>query len=266
MLTILISYCICGVFVGLLAGMLGLGGGVIIVPLLNVMFAWQGFSEDIIQHMALGTSMASILFTSISSVRAHYMHGHVDWSIWKTISPGIIIGTFGGAMIASYIPTKELKIFFVVFLIIVGTQMLYKYKPKPSRHLPKPLWVSLIGSFVGVISSLVGIGGATMTVPFMTFCNVPIRQAIGTAAAIGFSIALAGSFGYIVSEVAHSEALPPWAIGYVYLPALVSLVIPSMLVAPLGARIASVLPTDRLKQFLGLFTYTMALHMLWTIW
>ena len=262
MVSLVAAYLIGGACVGILAGLLGLGGGVIIVPLLNMIFAWQGFPEGIIQHMALGTSMASIVFTSISSFMAHHRRGSVDWSIWKAISPGIVVGTFGGALLAGYLPSASLKIFFVVFLFVVGTQMLCNFKPKPSRHLPSRPRILAVGGGIGLLSSFAGIGGGTMSVPFMTFCNVPVRVAMGTSAAIGFSIALAGSFGYMFSEVS-GQTLPEWSIGFIYLPALAALVIPSVLTAPLGTRIAHALPVDTLKRFFGLFVYAMALRMLW---
>lgn len=264
MLSLVLVYLVSGAVVGVLAGLLGVGGGVIVVPLLNMIFAWQGFPDTIIQHMALGTSMASIVFTSMSSVYAHHRRQSVDWNVWRTITPGIVVGTLTGAFIAAVLPSTFLKIFFVVFLFIMGTQMLCNFKPKASRHIPGAWIVRSVGGGIGFISSFAGVGGGAMTVPFLAFCNMPLRTAVGTSAAVGFSIAVAGSLGYGLSNVA-GPAFSEWSLGLIYLPALVGLVIPSMLTASFGARIAHALPVDSLKRFFGIFVYLMALRMLWGV-
>lgn len=257
-------YLIGGAGIGILAGLLGVGGGIVIVPLLNAMYAWQGFPADQIQHLSLGTSMAAIIFTSISSFRAHNKRGAVRWDIWKTITPGILIGTFGGTWVAAGLSTHFLRAFFACFLVVVGTQMLLNIKPKASRDLPGHAGMVGVGGLIGLISSFVGIGGGTMSVPFMTWCNVPIRIAVGTSAAIGLPIAIAGTAGYLINGWSVS-GLPSGCLGYIYLPALVALVISSMLTAPLGVRLAHSLPVDKLKRFFGIFIYIMAARMLWTL-
>lgn len=261
MLTFLAAYAACGVVVGILAGLLGVGGGIIIVPMLNALLAWQNVSPELIQHMALGTSMASIMFTSVSSLRAHHQFGNVRWDIWKQITPGIVGGTLGGAFVAGVLSTTFLKGFFVAFLFVVGTQMLLNFKPKPTRQLPGPMGTSAVGVGIGLISSFAGIGGGSLSVPFMTMCNVDVKRAVGTSAAIGMPIAVAGAIGYVLSgwDAPH---LPAWSLGYIYLPALVGLVIPSMLTAPFGARIAHSVPAASLKRFFGIFIYVMAIKML----
>lgn len=264
MLTLLAVYVVAGAFVGVLAGLLGVGGGIVIVPLLNAVFAWQGYTPDVVQHLAVGTSLATIVFTSISSFRSHHKRGAVRWDIWTRITPGIVFGTLGGSFIAAGLSTEFLKIFFVAFLFLVGTQMLLDLKPKPSRQIPGKAGTCSVGLGIGLISSFVGIGGGTMSVPFMTACNVQVRDAVGTSAAIGLPIALSGAVGYVVSGWAAPD-LPAWSLGFVSLPALVGLVIPSMLTAPLGVRLAHSLPATKLKRFFGLFIYVMAIRMLYSI-
>lgn len=198
-------------------------------------------------HLALGTSMAAIVFTSISSLRAHHRHGVVRWSIVKTIAPGILVGTFLGAQLASMMPTRPLAIFFTVFMSYVAFQMLANIKPKPSRQLPGTMGMFLVGNGIGAISALVAIGGGSLSVPFMTWCNVNMHHAIGTSAAIGLPIAVAGTLGYLIGGFAAVD-LPAGSIGYIYLPALAAGVATSVLTAPFGAKAAHRLPVATLKK------------------
>ncbi|MEG2139945.1 MAG: sulfite exporter TauE/SafE family protein [Bilophila sp.] len=264
MLTSLAVYLIGGAVTGILAGLLGVGGGIVIVPLLNVLFAWQGFPADQIQHLSLGTSMAAIIFTSISSFMAHNRRGAVCWSIWRAVTPGILVGTFGGTWIAAGLSTGFLRGFFACFLVIVGTQMLLNMKPKPGRELPGGPQLAGVGGGIGLLSSFVGIGGGTISVPFMSWCNVPIHVAVGTSAAIGLPIALAGAAGYILNGWGV-VGLPAGSLGFVYLPALAGLVAASMLTAPLGVRLGHSLPVAKLKRIFGIFIYIMAARMIWTL-
>jgi uncharacterized membrane protein YfcA len=209
-------------------------------------------------HLALGTSMAAIVFTSISSLRAHHSHGAVLWPIVWAIAPGIVIGTFAGARFASLIPTRPLAIFFTVFMSYVASQMLANIKPKPSRQLPGSLGMFYVGSGIGVISALVAIGGGSLSVPFMTWCNVKMHHAIGTSAAIGLPIALAGTAGYLMGSTAATD-MPAGSYGYIYLPALAACVAMSMLTAPLGAKAAHSLPVATLKKiFAGVILLLLA--------
>lgn len=254
----IIGYLALGAVAGFFAGLLGVGGGAIMVPVLALMFAAQGFPEAHLMHLALGTSMAAIVFTSISSLRAHHGHGAVRWPIVKIIAPGILVGTFLGAQLASLIPTRPLAIFFTLFMSYVAFQMLANIKPKPSRQLPGPAGMFVVGSGIGAISALVAIGGGSLSVPFMSWCNVKMHDAIGTSAAIGFPIAVAGTLGYLVGGW-NAGDLPAWSFGYIYLPALVACVVVSMLTAPLGARAAHSLPVATLKKiFAGVILLLLA--------
>ncbi len=246
---------------GLLAGLLGVGGGLVIVPLLVVSFARQGLPAASLMHLALGTSMASIVFTSLSSLRAHDRRGAVDWSIVRRITPGILAGTFFGAWVASRLATDFLKWFFVCFLYLVAVQMLLDRKPRAAREIPGAAGTSAVGGAIGLVSSLVGIGGCSLSVPFMTWCNIPVHRAIGTSAAIGLPIAVAGSAGYVVNGIG-APGLPPHTLGYVSLPALAGLVVASMSTAPLGARLAHSLPVPRLKRVFALLLVVMGTRLL----
>lgn len=258
MTTWLVGYLVLGAVAGFFAGLLGVGGGAIMVPVLALMFAAQGFSDAHLMHLALGTSMAAIVFTSISSLRAHHQHGAVQWPIVRTITPGILLGTFAGAQLASIIPTRPLAIFFTVFMSYVAFQMLANIKPKPSRQLPGPVGMFAVGGGIGSVSALVAIGGGSLSVPFMTWCNVKMHHAIGTSAAIGLPIALAGTAGYLVGG-AGTIGLPTGSFGYIYLPALLACVAMSILTAPLGAKAAHKLPVATLKKiFAGVILLLLA--------
>jgi uncharacterized membrane protein YfcA len=252
------GYVALGAVAGFFAGLLGVGGGAIMVPVLALMFAAQGVPAEHLMHLALGTSMAAIVFTSISSLRAHHAHGAVQWPIVRSIAPGVLLGTFLGAQLASIVPTRPLAIFFVVFMSYVAFQMLANIKPQPSRQLPGNLGMFAVGNGIGVVSALVAIGGGSLSVPFMTWCNVKMHHAIGTSAAIGLPIAVAGTAGYLVGGWGASQ-LPAWSFGYIYLPALAGCVVASMLTAPLGARAAHRLPVATLKKiFAGVILLLLA--------
>lgn len=264
MLTSLLLYVVLGAFAGVLAGLLGIGGGLVIVPLLTFSFTWQGVPHEHILHMALGTSLATIIFTSLSSMRAHHGRGAVDWSAFWRVTPGILTGTFLGAWIAAQLPTNILKGFFGIFLYYVSYQMLLGKKPSASRDLPGATGMFGAGNVIGVVSSLVGIGGGTLSVPFLTWCNMAIHRAIGTAAAIGLPIAISGTLGYFVNGIGV-EGRPDWTFGYIYLPAMVGIVSMSVLTAPFGAKLAHSLPVATLKKFFALLLFVVGTRMLWSL-
>ncbi|HEX5802331.1 MAG TPA: sulfite exporter TauE/SafE family protein [Azospira sp.] len=258
------AYLLLGAFAGFMAGLLGVGGGAVMVPILTTIFLAEGFARSEVVHLALGTSMAAIVFTSISSLRAHHAHGAVLWKVVRGITPGILVGTFAATFVAARAPTTALALFFAAFMSYVAVQMLLNIKPKPHRELPGTLGMSAVGVGIGGISALVAIGGGTMSVPFMTWCNVKAQHAIGTSAAIGLPIALAGTAGYLVNGWGH-PGLPPATLGFIYLPALLLVVAVSMATAPLGAKLAHRLPVATLKRvFAGLLVLLVA-RMLWSV-
>lgn len=260
----LVIYLVVGAAVGFFAGLLGIGGGAIIVPALAWIFAVRGFPEAHLMHLAVGTSLACILFASLSSLRAHHSHQAVNWRIFRSIVPGILIGTFAGSLLADWVSTRVLKVFFAAFMVVMATQLSFGVKARPHRELPGRAGLTAAGGVIGALSSWVGIGGGAMAVQFMTWCNVRLHEAIGTAAAIGFPIALAGSLGYFVSGYAKPD-LPSYSLGYLYLPALAGITIVSVLTAPLGAKAAHALPVDKLKKVFGLFLYAVAAQMVWSL-
>lgn len=242
-----LTYPLLGAAVGFFAGLLGVGGGGIMVPMLTTLFMVQEFPREQVVHMALGTSMAAIVMTSVSSLRAHHAHGAVRWEVVRAITPGILLGTFGATFVAARVDTVPLAVFFVVFMGYVALQLLLNIKPKASRSLPGALGISAAGLGIGGVSALVAIGGGALSVPFMTWCNVKVQHAIGTSAAIGLPIALAGTIGYLVNGWS-APGTPPLSLGYIYLPALVLVSLVSTLMAPVGARLAHRLPVATLKK------------------
>ena len=249
-----------GAGAGFLAGLLGVGGGLVIVPVLLYLFAYIGVAAQIQPHLALGTSLASILFTSIFSFLSHHRHGAVDWGVFRAITPGIVTGALAGAWAAGYLPAQPLKVFFVVFLFFAATQMLLNLRPPPQRALPGRGGMFAAGNIIGAVSSWVGIGGGTLSVPFLAWCNVPVPRAIGTSAAIGFPIAAAGALGYALSGWGQAD-LPAASLGYLHLPALAGIAATSVLTAPLGARLTHRLPVARLKRIFALLLLILAIRM-----
>lgn len=257
-----LAFPLLGLFAGFIAGLFGVGGGLMLVPLLFMMFSAQGVAEAHLMHLALGTSMATIVFTSISSMRAHHGHGAVRWDIVRHMAPGLMLGTLGGTFIASGIPTRPLAILFTIIVYYASLQMTLGFTPKPSHRLPGSPGLFVAGGVIGCVSSLVSAGGGFMSVPFMLWCNVAIHQAVGTSSALGFPIAVAGAIGYILSGW-NAQGLPPWSLGYIYLPALAGVVVMSIATAPLGAKLAHRLPVKQLKRAFGGFLALLATKMLY---
>ena len=262
-LALFAAYGTLGLVVGFVAGLLGVGGGLIIVPVLILLLQAQGLALGIEPQVALATSLATILFTSLSSVRAHHRRGAVDWPLLRRITPGILAGTLAGALLAAQLSALLLKLFFVAFLFYAAFQMWLDFKPAPHRALPGRGGTTLAGGVIGAVSSWVGIGGGTLSVPFMLWHNVALHRAIATSAAIGFPIAVAGTAGYVLGGLGVAGR-PPASAGFVYLPALAGIVLGSVLTAPLGARAAHRMPVRALKRGFALLLFTLALRMVWT--
>jgi uncharacterized membrane protein YfcA len=262
----LVCLLLLGAGAGFAAGLLGIGGGMVLVPFLTMIFGWQGMSDDLIVHAAIATSMTSILFTSISSVRAHHAARAVIWRIALTMAPGLIVGGLlaGGAVFAA-LHTGWLSAFFAVFVLYSAYSMLRNTKPKPSRQMPGMVGTSAAGAGIGFISGLVGAGGGFLSVPFMIWCNVPLRNAVATSAALGFPIALANSTGYVISGL-REAGNTPGMLGYIYWPALLALVCTSVLTAPLGARAAHTLPVATVKRIFAYLLFALGIFMAYKAW
>jgi uncharacterized membrane protein YfcA len=256
-----LGYAAIGAIVGFLAGLLGIGGGAITVPLLVWLFGAQGLPRGQLLHLAVGTSMATILFTSVSSVRAHAARGAIRWDLAWRITPGILIGGLVGSALASVIPTVAFAAIFTVVIYAAATHMLLGTRPRATRQPPGPVGMFLAGFVISAFSAFAAIGGAFMTVPFMVWCNVPVLQAIGTAAVIGFPIALSGTVGFVATGL-QASGLPPHSLGFVFLPALAGIVAVSVLLAPAGAAVAHWLPTLWLRRIFALLFYAIATRML----
>jgi uncharacterized membrane protein YfcA len=247
----LAAYLGIGAVVGFFAGLLGIGGGIIIVSSLALMFAAHGFPASHVMHLAIGTSLAAIVFGSFSSFRTHDRHGAVDWGIVKRMTPGLLAGVFVGAIAARFVTTAFLKYFFLGFTFFVTAQMVLNLRPKPSRELPGNVALTSLAVAIGVCSSLFGGGAAAVGVPFLTWCNVSAHRAIGTVAAMGFPVAIAGAVGYVIAG--WDADLPPWSVGFVYLPAFIGISLMSMVTAPWGARLAHRLKGATLRRIFAVF-------------
>jgi uncharacterized membrane protein YfcA len=258
---LILELALIGTGTGFLAGLLGIGGGMIMVPFLTIILTHRGFPAEYTVKMAVATSLATIAFTSLSSVRAHHQRGAVLWPVVKVLAPGILVGSALGAQIAHVLPARMLGILFAIFVAFSATQMFLNRKPKPSRTLPGPLGTFAVGNVIGLLSSLVGAGGAFVSVPFMTWCNIRIHDAVGTSSALGFPIALAGTIGYIYAGMGLPD-MPAGSFGYLYLPGLLIISLASMLVAPLGARTAHRMDIQPLKKIFAVVLYCLAAYFL----
>ncbi|MFM2009047.1 MAG: hypothetical protein RIR02_997 [Pseudomonadota bacterium] len=260
--SLILIFIVMGIFSGFAAGLLGVGGGMLLVPFITMLLTYKEFNPELVVHMAIATSLATIMFTSLSSVRAHHQRGAVLWPVVKLFAPGILLGSWIGPWLGAQMNSSGLALFFAVFVGFSATQMLLDKKPSASRELPKNSGMLAAGSVIGVLSGLVGAGGGFISVPFMTWCNVKIHNAVATSAALGFPIALAGTLSNIYFGW-HEPNLPVGSLGYIYLPALFSVSIASVTTAPLGARTAHALPMKSLKKIFALVLYVLAFYMLY---
>lgn len=257
----ILLYMLLGSFVGFLAGLLGLGGGGIVVPVLTSFFIYQDMDKDNVVHLALGTAMACMIISSLSSVRAQALRGAVEWRAVKTMAPGIIAGSFVTTRLATELSSAYIAIFFSVFMAVVAVQMFLSWSPKPipgNTHFNKSFWV---GTGIGSVSALAAVGGGFLTVAFLTFRNMEIKKAIGTSAAIGLFIAIAGTLGYMINGWSTTSG-EPYTIGFIYLPAFFAISITSLLMAPYGVRWSHRLPALVLKKIFAVIAVALSIKML----
>ncbi len=258
----LLLYPLIGVFSGLLAGLLGVGGGIVMVPSLLLVFHLNDVDSPALMQIAVGTSLGAMVLSSLSSVRAHHQRGAVDWSLFRRMTPGIVLGTVLGSVLADRIDSQSLQGVFAVFLLLTSIHMLRapRQNQDPGGSLPGWKGLSAIATLVGALSALLGIGGGSMNVPFLSHCGIETRRAIASAAAIGLPIALFGAATFAATGTLRTD-LPAYSIGYLYLPALLGITVVAILTAPLGARLAHSWPTARLKRAFSAFLFIVALHM-----
>lgn len=262
MLDILAVCALFGSVAGVLAGLFGVGGGLVLVPFLVMLFDRQGFSPAYTMIMAVATSLATIIVTSLASIMAHQRHGSVIWGTVLRLAPGILVGGMLGAMIADDLPAETLRIIFAVFMLYVGIQMGLQLKPQADRRQPKTLLLSAAGMVIGALSAIIGIGGGTLTVPLLAKFNYPMRNAVAVSSACGLPIAISGTLGYALLGW-QKAGLPDGSFGYIYLPAFFGIIATSMLFAPLGAKLANKLPTQQLRRYFALLLLAVAVKLFW---
>jgi len=258
----MIVYCLAlGVIAGVLAGLFGIGGGIIIVPSLLVLFSWQGFEEHLVMVMAVATSLATIVVTSIASIHAHWRLGNIEWPIVQKMAPMVFIGAVIGAWVAHYISGQMLKVFFAFFLIYVGLNLLRSSVGGERRWRLIGMPYSIGGGIIGLLSSSLGIGGGTLTVPYLVYMQRPMPVAVGVSSACGLPIAVASSISYIVLGWGITESMSGF-LGYIYLPAFVGVIVTSVLFAPIGAKMATKLPVKRLQQCFSVLLLLVGIRLL----
>ena len=241
-----------GAYAGFMSGLLGVGGAIVVVPALTLAYTLQGVDPGEVARMAIATSLAGIAFTSLASMRAHAARGAVDADVVRRLAPGVAAGTFAGALVAARLPSVVLQGLFVVAAAAIALSMALDLAPSARRELPRAPGLALAGALIGGASSLVGFGGGVMTVPFLTWCNVPVHRAIGTSSAVGGVIALAGTAGFMVAGWG-APSLPGATLGYVHLPSLAAVVLVSVAAAPLGAQVAHRVDGGALRRVFALF-------------
>ncbi len=255
------AYLVLGVMSGMLAGLLGLGGGILIVPSLLLLFIWQGLPAEILMHLAVATSLFTIIFTSISSSYTHHKHHAVLWSQVFLLTPGIIIGAMLGAFLTDHMSSDFLRRLFGLFEILVACQIGFSIKPTAQRSLPGRNGMLIAGGGIGTLSTILGIGGGTLTVPFLTYCHIDIRKAVASSSACGFPIALTGTLMMIFTGQ-DAVSLLENNIGYVHWPAAILILITSILFASVGARLAHSMPVDYLRRIFAVVLFCIGLGML----
>ena len=254
-------YLLLGACAGVLAGLFGVGGGIIIVPVLVFSFKAQGFYPSVLTHLAIGTSLASIIFTSVNSVREHQRKGAVRWPIFIWLTVGILLGAGLGALTAEAISGPNLQKIIGVFALVIALQMIFELKPKASRTVPGKVGLTLAGSVIGWASAIFGIGGGSLTVPFLTWRSVPMQQAVATSSACGLPIALASALTFMLLGW-HDPRLPAHSLGFIYLPALLGVALTSMVFARFGARLAHRLSARLLKRLFAALLFSVGLSFL----
>ena len=254
-------YLILGAVAGVVAGLFGIGGGLLIVPVLIFSFSAQGMSPEVLTHAAVATSLATIVVTSISSVRAHHKRGGVRWDLFKPIALGILLGAFIGVKVAGWMPGELLQVVFGVFALCVAIQMGFGLKPSAGADAPSARTLAVGGGFIGGLSAIFGIGGGTLTVPFLSWKRVQMQQAVATSAACGLPIAVMGALTNIWEGWGHPQT-DSWSLGYIYLPAFAGIVITSSLCAKFGARLAHSLSAVMLKRRFAVFLLCVATYLI----
>lgn len=262
--TFIIYYMAMGLVVGFLAGLVGVGGGGMTVPIFTMLFLLQGMDPEEVVHLALGTSMAGMVFTTFGSMRAHYSQNNVETKMVIRMSLGVLIGTFLSTFIASYLQGFYLALFFSAFMMYVAYTMFQKREYAHNSRPHGPAANTLSGSVIGSISALVSISGAGLTVPYLMKQNFDVKRAIGTSAAIGFPVAFSGTLGYLINGWSNTD-MERLIIGYIYLPAVVLFAISSYFATSFGVRCATNLPGHKLKKIIGILSVFLSIKMILSV-
>ncbi|MDR3504231.1 MAG: sulfite exporter TauE/SafE family protein [Legionella sp.] len=242
-----VIYLLIGAFTGIVAGLFGIGGGLVVIPSLVLVFQQMGvIPANMIMHVAVGTSLAIMIITSLSAVRSHHKVGNVLWSVLQKLWPGLVAGTISGSVLAAKIPNAWLKTFFGIFLLFVAIKMLFDKPNEHSESFPKQWIIFIICFFIGLTSGLLGVGGGILIVPFMTYCGIPARKIAGISNSCAFTIALIGTITFIITGL-HETAAIPYTLGYVYWPAILLVGATSSMFAPIGTKLHYKLPVHQLK-------------------
>ena len=260
MVVMILVYMGLGLVTGLLAGMLGIGGGSVVVPALVFVFGKEHLAPGLAMKLAIGPSLASILFTSLAAIRAQQKRGAIDWSVAAPLGLATLVGSLASGYLAGFLPGVLLKEIFGVFLTLVGLQVFADWRPAAHWRLPARPALMGVGVGIGALSAILGIGGGSLTVPFLTACNVDMRRAIAISATLGLPIAFFGALGFALSGQ-HRAGLPPGTVGYIYLPALAGLTTVALLVVPLGVHLAHNLPVTQLKRVFGVLLILVGVQM-----
>lgn len=261
-MTIVAIYLAAGVVIGFLSGIFGIGGGLIIVPVLLFAFALQAVSDAIAIHVAIASSMAIIMVTALSSVRAHWRRGNVLWPVFRSLSIGMLIGAFAGAQITSRLPAELLSGVFAVFMLIMAARMFFSGTPRGEHRESGRFATGAVGAAIGALSSVVGIGGGGMTVPYLTWRGMSMRHAVGTSAACGLPIAVAGTLGYVLAGAGRDLPLPPFSTGFIHWPSVAGITATSVFLAPVGANVASRIPHEHLRRGFAVLLLVVGLNLL----
>lgn len=262
MIEIFYASLLLGMITGLLAGLFGVGGGSVIVPVLAILFTAHGFPAELVMVMAVATSLAAIILTAVSSIVAHHRLGSVLWDKVVRLTPGILLGSILGAIVAEFISAQALRYIVAFFLFYMGLQIALQVKPKPGSTTQSKIMDHCAGMTIGVVSAIIGIGGGSLTVPYLVKGNMPMRNAVAIGSACGLPLAVAGTVSYALLGL-KAVYLPEWSLGYVYLPAFLGTSLSSIFTAPLGAKLAHSLPAAKLKRYFSLLLFIMAAKMLW---
>ena len=260
-LSLIAIYVLFGCLVGIFAGLTGAGGAILLVPILHFTLERQGIDPGIVHHMAIATTMANILFTSSATTYAQQKRGVVPWKSVAWMVPGVFTGAFAGSVSTAWIPGRPLMLAFGIFLIYASTQMFMDIKPKASRHMPGKWGQLALGFGIGVFSGLLGVGGVAISMPTLLICGLPILSVIAAVGMLSFPIAVAGCVGFMLAAWGHPD-LPPYSLGYIYLPALLGFVPASVLLVPVGVRLTHALPSTYVRKGVGLLMLTMSYRMI----